>query len=436
MKKIINIFMALIFMASTLNAEVYNVDGGTNKGKMVKPLQNLIETTQWDLFMTEFEIKLDVGECGEGMKYALGLKARMIEPIGYFETTKKRLNFPFAGFTIDEGSDKTSVENFDGSSSTNESFSVSGSLSKIMQFGNSRKIADNDNDQGGRNDIIWSHFIYVPIFGLLFKKKLKFLCLSGGDIALPILSEFLPPYTKDIMYKNMIGQMLIMFSPQGLISSIMNCAAVMGVNSMHDFVSGENGSMTDSGTLTSFLDETEAFDPNNQGTTSKPSDSVTIMDQTEEFLNSIRNTMYWNVGCLGFAPVGGYIPAADPGTDNELVAYGMMNLLHGASSILPAPFLYKQTNFSVSGIPSSGDGRSVDALDTMCEPHKYPMMIESQYVFQRAGIPTIGRAHSLGVSAAVSTTAANLPDAKDDWVNLVWQYRDYYAFAYFCPDVD
>jgi len=205
----------------------------------------------------------------------------------------------------------------------------------------------------------------------------------------------------------------------------------MGVNAMHGYVSGESGGMGSE--LTSFLDEQEAMNPNIQNNNVKPSRSSNIMDDTEDFLNSIRNTMYWNVGCLGFAPVGGYIPANDPGTDADLIAYGFINLLHGASSVLPNPFLLKQTNFSIAGVPSTGDGREVTSLDSMCSPQKYPMAIESQYVMQRAGIPSIGRAHSLGVSGIVSTTAANTPDSGDDWVNLVWQLRDFYAFAYQCP---
>lgn len=427
MKNILKIFFTFsVILISYTSAETKTLDAGSTT-KAVAPLLNLIKTTQWDLFMTEFQMYAEWGICNKGSvtKKAFGFKAHMVEPIGYFESSQSRLDFVFADFKIDEG-DTNTVD-------TGTDYGEATMLESIIRFGPTRDI---DGEQG-RGNLIWSHFIYAPIFGLLFKKKLKFLCLSSGDIALPVLSEFLPPYTNDITYINMIAPMAIMFSPQGLISSILNCGSVMAVNTMHGFVSGANGSLDNSAELNSFIDDTNALDPNNQDAAANKNPGSSFLDSTEDFLNSIRNTMYWNVGCLGFAPVGGYVPGDDPGTDNELVGYGMMNLLHGASSILPKPLLQKQTNFLMSGMPktetNSNTTTNVSALDSMCKPRAFPMMIESQYLFQRAGTPTTGDAHCLGVSAAVATPAANTPDSADSWVHMVWEARDYYAFAYQCP---
>jgi len=431
MKKIISIILINLMIISSLNSTTLSSEA---KGKAMAPLQNILKTTQWDLFMTEFEITMEQGFCGEGLKKAIGLKATSIEPIGYFETSRKRLHFAFADFDIDEGGDvKTSVSDSSWQSGpdSGSSSSVESAFNKIMMFGSPRSDSDDDANQGGRDNLVWSHFIYAPIFGLLFKKKMKFLCLAGGDIALPVLSEFLPGYTKDIVFINMIPQMIAMFSPQALLTSILDCGASMGVNSMHGFVSGENA--LDGSELTSFIDDNNAMDPNRESSNSDSREMDEQSMNTEEALNSIRNTMFWNVGCLGFSPVGGYISGDDPGTDNELIGFSMLNILHGASAILPKPLLMKQSNFSVSGTPNGNDGKPINPMNSMCKPQKYPMMIQSQYLFQRAGMPTTGRAHALGVSGAVSTTAANVPQSADDWVNMVWQYRDYYAFAYFCP---
>ena len=420
------VFIVILF-SGLLNATTISNEA---KGAAEAPLFNLLKTTQWDLFMTEFEISMDIGFCGEGSELAIGLKARSIEPIGYFETTKKRLYFPFADFDIDEsGGVKSSTDSFDGSGAS--STAASG-FSKIMMFGSPRTTEDDDSNEGGRDNVVWSHFVYAPIFGMLFKKKMKFLCLSSGDIQIPILSEFLPGYTKDIVFVNMIPQMLMMFSPQGLLTSILDCGASTGVNALHGFVSGEND-IAGSG-LTDFIDSNNGYDPGNQDNDSNRNDLDESNQDTEDYLNSLRNTMFWTAGCLGFAPVGGYISGDDPGADNELIGYGLLNLLHGASSILPKPFLSKQSNFSLLGGGSeTPDGEILSSKDTMCQPEAYPMIIQSQYLVQRAGIPTTGRAHCMGATPAVTTTAANTPQSGDNWVNMIWQYRDYYAFAYFCP---
>lgn len=435
--RIRKIIGSLILINGLLGAEVLTEDFS---GATTAPLLSLLKTTQWDLFMTEFEITMDVGTCGSGIDTALGLKARSIEPIGYFETTKKRFHFPFADFDIEEGgatatsimSDVMGDSEFSGEVSSSLD-NLSGKLKKIVTFGSPRQTEEDEENEGGRDNIVWSHFIYAPVMGLIFKKKMNFLCLSGGDISLPILSEFLPAYSKDIMYVNMIPQMLMMFTPQGLTSSILDCTASVGVDSLRGFSTQERSS--DNNDKTGFIDSTNGFDPNNQGNDSKPADtSGSLLDQTEGYLNALRNTMYWNVGCLGFAPIGGYISGDDPGADNELIGYSMLNLLHGASAILPKPILMKQSNFGLLGnTPKQADGSNLQLMDTMCRPKKYPSMIQSQYLFQRSGVPSTGRAHVIGVTPAITTTAANVPSGGDNWVNMVWQYRDYYAFAYFCP---
>jgi len=393
MKKFINIILALSLTISTvfgtdavmpdsnyIGADSSSIDA-KDQTKLKAPLMNLFQSTDWGLFLQEFEITFELGFCGKGLDKAIGFKAHMIEPIGYFENTKKPLYFPFAD--LDLGGN-------------------------VIKSGHSRSTIKSD---AGRDEFIWSHFIYVPIFGIIFKKSIPVFCFANGDLALPLINEFFPPYSKDIMYKNLILPMIAMYTPQGLLSTVINCGATTADNALHGF--GQVPPTTD-GEKTST-------------TTTKKSQS-SFARKGEEYLKFIRNTMYFSVGCLGFAPVGGYIEAQDPGTDNDLLLYQAINILHGASSFLPSPFLYKQTNFGTSG---SKNGSAM-ITDSMCSPQRYPLGIESQYVPQRA-FPTVGGPHELGMTPVVSTTGANVPGSKDSFVNVVWERRDYYAFAYFCP---
>jgi len=390
----INIFAEVTPDTDSIGASPSSISA-EDRTKLKAPLMNIFSTTDWSIFLQEFEIKLKVGFCGKGLDKAIGLKAHMIEPIGYFENVKKPLYFPFAD--LDLGGN-------------------------IIKSGHSRATIE---EESGRDEFVWSHFIYVPIMGMIFKKKIPIFCFADGDLSLPLINEFLPMYSKDLMYKNMIAPMVLMFTPQGLLSTVLDCSAVVADNLIHFGVDGSKGSG-----IKGTNDDIENFSTTypDYDTASKKADQESLGDKGEEYLKFVRNSMYFSVGCLGFAPVGGYIEAQDPGVDNEMLLYQSINLLHGASSVLPAPFLYKQTNFGMEG----GKNNNVQVMDTMCAPSKYPMGIESQYVPQRA-FPTVGDPHELGMTPVATTTAANVPGSKDSFVHVVWERRDYYAFAYFCP---
>jgi len=386
MKKIILTLMSVtIFALSADYGANANSIPAEERTKLKAPLYNLFKTTDWPVFLREFQISFSLGFCGEGLDKAVGLKAHMIEPVGYFENNKKPLYFPFAD--LDLGGN-------------------------IIKSGHTRGTI---TSEAGRDEFVWSHFIYFPLFGIIFKKKMPVFCFARGDLALPLINEFMPPYSKDIMFKNMIGQMTFMFTPQGLLSTVLNCAATEGGEILNNGGTQPNGTTID--TKAPIVTDTI----NQEG----------LAEKGDEYLKFVRNSMYFSVGCLGFAPVGGYVESQDPGTDTELLMYQSINLLHGASTVLPAPFLLKQTNFGMNG----GTNNGIQVEDTMCAPTKYPMGIESQYVPQRA-FPTVGAAHELGASGITTTSAANVPGSKDSFVNVVWQRRDYYAFAYFCPGGD
>lgn len=388
--------------ATTAGLDVNDLDVGQRTQLKAPLTENLFKSTQWDLFLTEFQVNFDIGTCGEGLDYRLGFKAHMIEPIGYFETSKKPLYFPFAKFDLD---------------------------GNIMKSGHSRATI---TEESGRDEFIWSHFIYAPIMGMIFKQKIKGVCFHGGSVALPLITEMLPPYSRDIMFKNMIAPMIMMFNPQSLVASIIDCAAAETMGVLNGYASGTHGNFNEAD-VTSTTSLYEDSNPNDPSTFPDGSNfsQKSLKDKGIDYLKFIRNSMYWNVGCLGFAPVGGYIEGQDPGVDQELLMYQSLNLLQGASTVLPAPFLYKQTNFSADTSESS-KSNSLAILDSMCSPKRYPLGIESQYVPQTA-FPVVRSAHELGMSPVTTTTATNMPGAKDSYVSVVWERRDYLMFAYFCP---
>jgi len=372
------------------------------------PLQNLFKSTAWETFLQEFEIKMKMDTCGSGAYLRWGFKAHMIEPIGYMETTKKPLNFPFAD--IDLGGN-------------------------ILKSCSSRASS---LEESTRDECFNQHFIYAPILGMIFKKKLEFLCLHQGTIALPILSEFNPAHLVDIYAYKMIPHMIAMVSPQAIISSVLNCAATTAESAIRGYSTGAVGTNPVS-TSEGEEDLTQTFDEDEWaagyvGEDLKETNYTSTNTLKEKGLNAIgfiRNTMFYNVGCIGFAPVGGYVRGQDPGADNVLLGYGTMAQLHGFGALSTIALLQKQTEFGMEVSATYNQTMG----DTMCQPKNFAMPIETQYAFQRA-YPTVAGTKETGESPISTTTMANKPGSKDSFVNVFWQRRDYLAFAYTCPSGD
>ena len=383
--------------------EYLDIEGLEEVDNVVRPMDDIEKTTQWDLFFDQFVMSMNVYWCEYGYFEIPGLESRMVEPIGYFETTQKQYYFPFADIDLSDDFDM-STENL--AVTADPETGEIGALD-FFKFGSTRKSVEEDSTEGGRDDIVWSHFIKFPIFGMIFgAESFSWACFTGGSIDVYFISELFPPYTNDVMYENIGGtfQMVLMYGPTSILTSIIDCAGAITVDTLNGFTSigVTEHEMGD------FMD----------GMSSYTVSSGDYISTAEYWLNSLRNTMYWDVGCLGFSPMGGYVPAQDPGSDNELVAHGVIHLLHELST------LKKQTEFSFGIVPQ---------WPTWCYAVPHAMIIESQYLLQRAGVPSIGHAHAFGMTPLLSTHLANNMVAQDDWVNLIWRYRDYAAFAYICP---
>lgn len=380
--------------------------GSDVKTKLKTPLTNLFETTQWDLFLREFEINIKkIGVCckdGDPLSCAVGLKAKMIEPIGYFESTKMPLKFPFAGLDLGTKTDMAKGNSFwnifeDGGAARNVNYNV--------------------------------HMISLPILGTIFKKTMTTFCFDKGSLSLPYISEFDPTWKKDYYFAKMIPHLINSFSPQGLLSTIFDCIASEIANSITMGVEGLTKTMSRE-SLTTF----ESYKQNVSNTDNLDNVSNFTTDEesvTLEKVNLIRNTLYYADGCSGFSTIGGYVDGEDPILDATSTFNTVMNSMHGVSAMSPIGFFKKQTEIGLvtSELPRS---LNIDSIpDTMCRPKKFAMGIPSQYVLQLA-YPTVGSARELGSSAITVSTAKNVP-AAEGTVYVVWKRRDYYAWAYFCP---
>jgi len=383
---------------ATASAEEKNADA--NKGKA--PLFDLFNTTQWNLFITEFEIEMEIGFCGCGdvdgeftkitLDCAGGLKAKMIEPLGYFERSNKPLYFPFADIDLD---------------------------GNIFQFNNPYYTGQEDQGDSPRENTLFAHFIFFPIFGIIFKKKLNFVCFHKGDLAIPYISEFDPTSKQDYSYMKMVPQMIAMFSPDGLLSTFFDCAATMVVDAVRGYSSSEK------------FTQLKNLQTGNADSTYTPGTQYGDTTQSIiDFSDKIRNALWFVDGCNGFSPIGQYENGQDPLTETTNSFYGVANILHGASAILKIALLDKQTNANFNGFETQMQ-KPQKLLNSMCRPQPFPMIIPTQYALQLA-YPTVGDAHETGASGVEVSTAKNI-QVGSGYVFIPWMRRDYYAFAYFCP---
>jgi len=380
--------------------------GEMEKTKLAAPLANLLQSTQFELFIKEFELTLSLGICcnDDLLDCAVGVKSKMIEPIGYVEQTQEPYYFPFADITLD----------WDGMS---------------MLKGDSF-MATEEDDSSPRSHAGDAHFLYVPIMGIIFKKKLSFVCFHEGDVAFPYMSEFDPTWKKDYYYIKMIPHMLAMFTPQALLGTVFDCVATEVKNSILGLQGGYRAYVRDQNESSTETGSSSEADMVGQSTES--SSDITL--KTLDGLNLVINTFYFVNGCNGFTPVGGYANGLDPIKDLQLRWYGIQGLLHSANAVSPKPFLYKQTNAKFSTAGTTGDDlkkTKASAVDTMCSWKEFPLPIDTQYLPQLA-YPTVDSAHENGSTGVTVSTAANVPGAKNSAVFLIWARRDYYAFAYFC----
>lgn len=394
MKKIIIAcsLIANLFAAETTSTEksYSSIDeiGTEDRTALKAPLQDIFSTTAWKIFLKEFEIGMKVGICGEKLTdKAFGFRTSMVEPFGYIETSIKPLYFPFA---------------------------------KLDLGGNILKTTParaNDVDEAGRTASYYTHFIYAPLLGMILKKFPKFLCISGGSLVIPVISEFDPTTNNDLLSSKVFIQMAAMVSPQAIVSSILDCGATASYSAIKGYSTGSLGDNTKSWDSVSWQESYE--DPKERE--EKFASANELKTKGLEKLAFIRNSMYFNVGCLGYFNIADAVDGGDPIADANMLAYAVSSKLHGASTISQVPLLQKFTEFP--GYPS-----------TLCKPIDYPLSgIKSQTVMNLA-FPTTDGGKELGEVALNLSTFKNLLQGKDSTVYVFWQRRDILAGAYYCKN--
>ena len=359
------------------------------------PLQNIFETTEWNLLLSEFEITLDVGNCG----IMPGVKAKMIEPIGYYEESNRAMYFPFADIAIESNVLKT-----------NSQYTESTASAYL------------------RTKVTHSHFVYAPIFGLIFKKELPFFCFHPGPVAVYYMSEFDPSYKQDILGMQMIPQMIAMFSPTTLLLTVVDCMSTELVQLTYNNKDNYSLSGYEDDIRMGLTDEGESIGRDNAGVSPDGSESTMkkFKSGSRHYLDSIRDSIYFVNGCNGFNPVGGYKEGNRPITDAHLGWAGNKSLLMTASALSQFPLLRKTTELSFISQPSTISG----IPNTMCEPKNFALAYPSDNMVQLAGYPTTQSAREEG-SSINADTAANSVGAQGT-AHMVWKRRHYYAFAYTC----
>ena len=366
------------------------------QAKALYPLsENLMGSTAWPLIISELEFTLKIGYCGDFP----GIKARMIEPIGYAERVQKPLNFPFIGMSFGGNIQKTA------------------------------SIRESGSDDGGntmREQTAHSHFIYVPILGLILKKYSDFWCLHKGPMAIPYMSEFDPTYKQDFLYGKMVPDILIMISPDIMLSTIFDCVASEGSNILRGFSVDLQNVDTDT-----YMRDNDAFlDTGLSNSERREEDKISKMsDNTLEGFDTIRNSLYFIDGCNGYSGIGGYQDGEDPIKDAAADWHQLSITLRGASALTQTSFLDKQTN--ITFLPANNDKNPPTLVNSMCGPRSFRLAIPSEDPLQLA-YPVVGKPYEIGATT-VSYGSAKMIPAIEGVVNVVWQRRDFYAFAYNCP---
>ena len=398
MKNLLKILVASIFLISVSYAgplDEVAADMGIDEPVMKYPMSgNLIQSTAWSLIMSELEFTLKVRTCG----ILPGVEAHMIEPVGYFEYVNEPLNFPFIGVKI---------------------------KSSAIKFGAQRESdAAAEAIRGTSNN---THYVYVPILGLILKKTDDFWCLHRGPVAVKYLSEFDPEYRNDFLKVKMIPHMVAMFSPDNIVSGVVDCIASEVSAQLYGFDVEVSPPGDDPDTAVEGYDTQEFFD---QGYQNGQSDNGTwskIKSSSRDTVNTIRNSIYFVDGCNGFASIGGYVDGNDPITDAMLEWNDIDNMVRGGDLLYRIPNMDKQPEIRFNPIQSQRN----PIPSTWCAPRSFPFPIVSETPLQEA-YPVIGGPHEMGQSGASVSTGKYLPGA-EGVVFVVWQRRDYVAFAYLCP---
>ena len=154
-KNILKILLVISFAFTSANAQ--------------REVFNFYNNLDWSFFFDKLEFKFDVCQCDiEDMgEFAAGFKVKMVEPIGFVETSNTPWHFVGLGIKMDK--------------------------SFLRKQGISR---DADNNMNFRH----AHFVIFPPLGWSIGLVQDYLCFErGGIFNLAYLSEVIPSYNNDVI---------------------------------------------------------------------------------------------------------------------------------------------------------------------------------------------------------------------------------------------
>ena len=358
------------------------------------PMNNLLATGEWKLFLSEFEMTMNVGICSSPLLGAIpGLKSSMIDPIGYFEISHKPLYFPFANIDLN---------------------------ANPIQTGSPHQLSEDNSF--GRPQTINAHYIYMPILGILLKKNMQFVCLHNGPVYIAYLSEFDPSYRYDVIAMQLHPEIILMIDPSTLVSSIFSCVAATA----YDAIKGHGAPASFNDASYSSL---ASMDSINTGIDNGTGTLNSYKSQGTDFLKMVLNSFFFVDGCNSFLNIGGYSVGDDPINDGAQLWHALKNSFYTFTAISKIPLLQKEVNLNIE---RNVNPNAPFIPDTMCAPANFAMGISADGLVQLSGYPTTQKGHEQGSPSILVSTVANLPGAQGA-AYLVWKRRDYYAFAYACP---
>jgi hypothetical protein len=432
MKLFLKLILTTSFLFKLASAEpigtTNNADANafSNKAytKLKTPIHDLITTTEWTRFMKEFEVTMETTFCSDnllalvgstqntGGLMPVGLNSHMIEPLGYIESTRKPFYFPSFDISI------KSNAKFDGTSYVYD---------ESLESSSFRSVSTD------------AHFIKAPLMGIIFKKKIKFLCFTKPEITFPFLSEFYPGWKKDKFESKLMLAYTNMMTPQGMLTGILEIIAIEVANAKRgntnteeidlDTIAASPSDIHDQNAQTANgdiyeNDDWESGDGHQESQVGNQAQEEEFESQTMKYIESVFNTIIFMYG-TNFVTIGGYTDGVDPVSEGQELAWTMVNKMAVAGTV---GGIFKQTNRDTNGGLNAGN--NVVSYDTMCRPRYYPIGIQSQYCYQQT-YPVTGSCKEGGVMG-IHHTGKYRPSA-EGVSYLIWSRRDYAAMAYKCP---
>ena len=301
------------------------------------PIEKIANGVDYELFAKEFEITGTIKYCQgkDGIKVP-GIMTHLIEPVAFVEAVSRPWYFRTINLSISKSTLKT-----------------------LRKMGTSRTSGIH----------AYYHYIKFPLFSMIIPDNKGLLCFQHGGMDFGYMTETDPTSSIPGVKLRMFADMVQLFSPQGLASTIFDCIATT---------------------------------------------TAQFQERPSKYVSKIRNTFYYNCGCDGITGISqkeGH--TQDPYTSSVAAVCSTLNLMQYSG------MLKKSTSFSIGG------------PDTSCSEKIYPRILKTQWKLQPFYPYTLDSIE-LGLTGLQWDNFASSGAINDDAVFLLWKRRDYAMGSYNC----